>query len=361
MDQLPQQLINSAWQGAALAVFALGYALVFGSLGIVNLAHGAVYMWGAMLAFLCVSQLDWPLWASLPVAIAGAGIIAVMLERIAFKPLRALTSGSLLLWAGFLLLLAAVTIPASAWNAEPSGSASGIRATLFGIAAVLAVIGLIVDARSTRVLWQRDMPRLAPMIASIGASLVLVSLAQTAFGAQALRLPPGTFPDTPIGLPADLVITPIQVFVLAVALLLMIGLNLMLNRTSIGRAIRAVAWSERTARLLGINVDRVISSTFFIAGALAGAAGALLGLAYNRIQPLMSQDVEFAGLTVIVIGGLGSIRGVVVSAFLVGALRVFSVGYLDSSLRDAFVFALLILVLIFRPQGLFGRAAAVRA
>ena len=275
MDQLPQQLINSAWQGAALAVFALGYALVFGSLGIVNLAHGAVYMWGAMLAFLCVSQLGWPLWASLPVAIAGAGMIAVMLERIAFKPLRALTSGSLLLWAGFLVLLAAVTIPASAWSA-PSGSASGIRATLLGIAAVLALVGLIVDARSTRVLWQRDMPRLAPMIASIGASLVLVSLAQTAFGAQALRLPPGTFPDTPIALPADLVITPIQVFVLGVALLLMIGLNVMLNRTSIGRSIRAVAWSERTARLLGINVDRVISYTFFLAGALAGAAGALL-------------------------------------------------------------------------------------
>jgi branched-chain amino acid transport system permease protein len=356
MDQLPQQLINSAWQGAALAVFALGYALVFGSLGIVNLAHGAVYMWGAMLAFLCVSQLGWPLWASLPVAIGGAGAIAVLLERIAFKPLRSLTAGSLLLWAGFLLLLAAAL-----WRAEPSGSAISIRWTLLGMATMLAVAGLIVDARATRVWWQRDMPRLAPMIASIGASLVLVSLAQAAFGAQTMRLPPGTFPDTPVALPADLVVTPIQVLVFGVALMLMIGLNVMLARTSIGRAIRAVAWSERTARLLGINVDRVISSTFFLAGALAGGAGALLGLAYNRIQPLMGEDVELAGLTVIVIGGLGSIRGVVAAAFLVGALRVFSVAYLDSSLRDAFVFGLLILVLVVRPQGLFGRAAAVRA
>jgi len=351
MDQLPQQLLNSAWQGAALAVFALGYALVFGSLGIVNLAHGAVYMWGALLAFLCVSTFGWPLWIALPAAVAGAGLLAVLLERIAFKPLRSLTAGSLVLWAGFLVLLAAFTVR---WSAE-------VRWAILAIAAVLALIGLAIDARTTRVLWQRDMPRLAPMIASIGASLVLVSLAQAAFGAQAMRLPPGTFPDAPVRLPGDLVITPIQVLVLAVALALMVALNMLLARTSIGRAIRAVAWSERTSRLLGINVDRVISSTFFLSGGLAGAAGALLGLAYNRIQPLMGEDVELAGLTVIVIGGLGSIRGVVVAAFLVGALRVFSVAYLDSSLRDAFVFGLLILVLVVRPQGLFGRAAAVRA
>ena len=172
MDQLPQQLINSAWQGAALAVFALGYALIFGSLGIVNLAHGAVYMWGAMLAFLCVSQFGWPLWVSLPAALVGAGAIAVLLERIAFKPLRSLTSGSLMLWAAFLLLLGAAAV----WKTEPSGSAIPIRWALLGVATVLAVAGLIVDATTTRVLWQRDMPRLAPMIASIGASLVLVSV-----------------------------------------------------------------------------------------------------------------------------------------------------------------------------------------
>jgi branched-chain amino acid transport system permease protein len=190
---------------------------------------------------------------------------------------------------------------------------------------------------------------------------VLVNVAQAVFGAQALRLPPGTFPDAPIVMPGDLVITPIQGLVLGAALALMIGLNVMLAKTSIGRAIRAVAWNERTARLLGIDVDRVISYTFFLAGGLAGAAGALLGLAYNRIQPLMGEDVELAGLTVIVIGGLGSIRGVVVAAFFVGALRVLSVAYLDSGLRDAFVFALLIVVLVVRPQGLFGRAAASRA
>lgn len=351
MDQLPQQLINSAWQGAALAVFALGYALVFGSLGIVNLAHGAVYMWGAFLAFLCVTRLDWPLWLAVPVAVVGAGLLAALVERLAFKPLRALTSGSLLLWAGFLILLALFS---DRWSVEG-------RWIVGGLAACLAIAGIVVDVKTTRVLWTREMPRLAPIIASIGASLVLVDLARASFGAQAWRLPPGTLSEAPIALPGDLIVTPIQILVLAVAIAFMVGLNLLITRTSMGRAVRAVAWNERTARLMGIRVDSVISQTFFLSGALAGGAGTLLGLAYNRIHPLMGQDVELAGLTVVVIGGLGSIRGVVVAAFLVGALRVLSVAYLDSGFRDALVFALLILVLLVRPQGLFGQGSAVRA
>ncbi len=95
MTQLPQQLINGIWQGAALALFAMGYTLVFGVLNIVNLAHGATFMWGAFFAFLCVTKLHWPLWASIPVAMAGAGLLAVLVDRLAFKPLRSLTAGGL--------------------------------------------------------------------------------------------------------------------------------------------------------------------------------------------------------------------------------------------------------------------------
>ncbi len=115
-----------------------------------------------------------------------------------------------------------------------------------------------------------------------------------------------------------------------------------------GRAIRAIAWSTRTSRLLGVNVDVVVGQTFFLSGALAGAAGALLGLAFNRLDPLMGNEVELAGLTVIIVGGMGSIGGAALAAFLVGMLRVMSVAYLDSSFRDAFVFALLIGVLLMR-------------
>jgi branched-chain amino acid transport system permease protein len=205
------------------------------------------------------------------------------------------------------------------------------------------------------------MPYLAPMIASIGASTILVSLAQGLFGAQTSRFPPDLFPTTPYPLGDAAVIAPIQLLVLAVALALMIGLHLLITRTQTGRAIRAIAWSERTARLLGINADLVIAQTFFVSGALAGAAGALLGLAFNRIEPTMGSQIELAGLTAIVVGGMSSIGGTVLAAFLVGLLRVLGVAYVDSSFRDALVFALLILVLLARPQGLFGRASSTRA
>src|SRR5438874_12946480 len=105
MEQLPQQLVNGLWQGAALALFALGFALVFGLLDVVNLAHGATYMWGAFFGLVCVTRLGWPLWAAIPAAMVGAGLLAVLLERLAFKPLRTLTTGSLIRWGGSLVLL----------------------------------------------------------------------------------------------------------------------------------------------------------------------------------------------------------------------------------------------------------------
>ena len=105
MTQLPQQLINGVWQGAALALFAMGYTLVFGVLNIINLAHGATFMWGAFIAFVCVTKLDWSLWYSIPAAMIGAGFLGVLLDRLAFKPLRSLTVGSLVIWAGFLIFL----------------------------------------------------------------------------------------------------------------------------------------------------------------------------------------------------------------------------------------------------------------
>lgn len=351
MEQLPQQLVNGLWQGAALALFALGYALVFGLLDVVNLAHGATYMWGAFFGLVCVTRFGWPLWVAIPVAMVGAGLLAVVLERLAFKPLRTLTVGSLILWGGFLVLLLGLV-----------GFREGeVRAALLGLGAALMVAGIVQDYRAVRPLQERQMTYLAPMIASIGASIILVSLAQGIFGAQVSRFPPDLFPNTPLALGTGVVIAPIQLVVLGVALALMLGLHLLIARTRTGRAIRAIAWSERTARLLGINADLVVAQTFFVSGALAGASGVLLGLAFNRIEPTMGGQIELAGLTVIVVGGMASIGGTVLAAFLVGMLRVLGVAYVDSSFRDALVFGLLILVLLARPQGLFGRGPATRA
>ena len=351
MEQLPQQIVNGLWQGGALALFALGYTLVFGSLDIVNLAHGATYMWGAYVGLIVVTRLGLPFWAALPVAMLCAGLLAVLLDLLAFKPLRALTYGGLVLWAGFLVLLLGL---AGSWE-QP------IKIGISGLGALVMVAGIVLDYRAVAPIRQQQPPPLAPMISSIGASIVLVSLAQGTFGSSVSRFPPTTFPLFPYQLPGGVVIAPIQLLVLALSLGLIVGLQLLLTRTSMGRAIRAIAFSTRTSRLLGINVDMVVGQTFFLSGALAGAAGALLGLAFNRLDPLMGNDVELAGLTVIVVGGMGSASGAALAAFLVGMLRVMSVAYLDSSFRDAFVFALLIAVLLVRPSGLLGRGRAVRA
>jgi branched-chain amino acid transport system permease protein len=347
MEQLPQQLVNGIWQGSALALFAMGYTLVFGVLDVVNLAHGATYMWGAFFGLLCVTRLGLPVEAAIPAAMLGAGLIAVLLDRVAFKPLRTLTSGALVLWGGFLLLV--------------FGLVAHWPLVLVLIGGALMLAGVALDYRALRPLRQREATRLAPMIASIGASIVLISLAQGVFGAQVSRFPPGSFPAAPLPLGPSAVIAPIQLLVLGVALVLMLVLCLLIARTQLGRAMRAIAWNERIAQLLGVNADRTVMATFFLSGALAGAAGVLLGLAFNRLEPTMGNDIELAGLTVIIVGGMGSVGGAALAAFLVGMIRVLSVGYVDSSFRDAFVFALLILVLLVRPSGIFGRGGSVRA
>jgi branched-chain amino acid transport system permease protein len=350
MEQLPQQLVNGLWQGAALALFAMGYTLVFGLLDIVNLAHGATYAWGAFIAFVCVSRLGWPIWLALPTAMVGAGLLAVFLDQLAFKPLRALTRGSFVVWGGFLLLLFGAV---GHWPTE-------LRVGLAAVGGAVMLVGFVLDYRAVTPLRQRLVPPLAPMISSIGASIVLISVAQGVFGSQVSRFPPEVFPNRPFSL-GPAVIAPIQALVLVLSVVLILTVWLAITRTQAGRAIRAIAWSQGTARLLGINADLVITQTFFVSGALAGAAGALLGLAFNRLEPVMGNDVELAGLTVIIVGGMGSVGGAALAAFLVGMIRVLSVAYGDSSFRDAFVFGLLILILVLRPSGLFGRSKDVRA
>ncbi len=335
-----------------MALFAMGYTLVFGVLTIINLAHGATFMWGAYFAFLCVTKLKLSLWFAIPIAMVGSGLLAILLDRLAFKPLRSLTAGGLVLWAGFIILLVGIV---GHWSTT-------IKTITISIGAAVMLVGLIQDYLTIRPLSQREAPpHLAPIISSIGATFILVSLAIGQFGAQVSRFPPNLFPNAPFHIGANAVISPIQALVLVLSLTLLLALSLLISKTQTGRAIRAISWSERTTRLLGINVDFVVAQTFFISGALAGAAGVLLGLAFNRLDPTMGHEVELAGLTVIIVGGMGSVSGAALAAFLVGMIRVLSVAYVDSSFRDAFVFALLILVLMIRPSGIFGQKRDVRA
>lgn len=291
---LAQQLVNAIWLGAVYSLFALGYTLVFGVLDIINLAHGAIFMWGAFLGLLCVTQWGLPIWAALPVAMVGSGLLGVLLDRLAFKPLR-----------------------------------------------------------------QRHAPHLAPIISSIGASTILVSLAQVRFGAQVSRFPFDAFPVRAFDL-GPVTVTLLQLTILLLSVVLMVTMYLFIQRSRTGKAMRAVAYSERIAALLGVNVDRIIMSTFFVSSALAGAAGVFLGLAFNSISPVMGDRIELKGLTVIILGGLGNIQGAMVAGFLLALIEVLSVAYLSSDFRDAIAFTLLFLVLLVRPAGLFGKAAEKR-
>lgn len=290
-----QQLVNALWLGSVYALFALGYTLVFGVLDILNLAHGAVFMWGAFFGLLAVTQLGLPIWAALPVAMLGSGLLGIVLDRVAFRPLR-----------------------------------------------------------------KRNAPQLSAIISSIGASTILVSLAQGAFGAQVSRFPFDTLPSQVFTF-GTVRITLIQLIVFAASVLLMIALLLFMQRSRSGKAMRAVAYSGRISALLGINVDRIIVTTFFVSSALAGASGVFLGLAFSAISPFMGAPIELKGLTVIILGGLGNVPGAILAGFLLALTEVFGVAYVSSDFRDAIAFTVLILVLLFRPAGLLGTAVERRA
>lgn len=292
---ITQQIVNAIWLGGVYSLFALGYALVFSVLGVLNLAHSAVFMWGAFIGLAAVTQLSISVWAAIPLAMLGGGILGVLLDIVAFAPLR-----------------------------------------------------------------RRNAPRISQLISSIGAAILLVNIAQLIFGTQPQRFPLGSIPtDTIEGLPFR--ITPIQIIILVIAVILMTLLQYLVMKTRTGQAMRAVAFNQRVAALLGVNVSGIFMITFFLAGALAGAAGMLFGLAYNSMTPFMGDQVALKGLTVIVLGGLGNIQGAVVGGFVVAGLEVFSIAAGGSNYRDAFVFTLLFLILLFRPQGLVGQKEQSRA
>ncbi len=290
-----QQVVNAIWLGAVYSLFALGYTLVFGVLGILNLAHPSLYMWGAFIGLVCVTKLHLPIWLALPAAMLFSGLLGVLLDRIAFKTLR-----------------------------------------------------------------DRHAPHLATLISSIGASIVLISAAQGVFSAQVSRFPFDIFPVKVFTL-GSVSVTLLQLTILGISFLIMVFLRWLIMGTRQGQAMRAVAYNTITAARLGIPVDQIIMQTFFIAGALAGAAGVLLGLAFNSISPFMGGPMNLKGLTVIVLGGLGNIEGAVLGGLILAFSEVMSVAYLSSDLRDAVSFVLLLIILLVRPNGLLGRSSVKRA
>ena len=298
-QQFLQQLINALSLGTIYSLFALGYALVFSVLGVLNLAHSAVFTSGAVIGLLMVRYLG----ASVPVAFVGAmigsGLIGILLELIAFRPLR-------------------------------RRNAPRVSQLISSIGAAILIVNL------TQLLFQ------------------------TLFSRTEEYFPRGLITEEPVML-GNIAIQPIRIISLVVALVLMGLLQFLVRRTKLGLAMRSVAYNQRTSRLLGIDVNGVFMLTFFLAGALGGAGGLLYGLSFTRVTPFMGQEIALIGLTAIVLGGMGSIQGAVLGGFLVAIFQTLSIALGSSNYRDAIVFIVLFLILLVRPQGLLGQPDQNRA
>ncbi|HZX65983.1 MAG TPA: branched-chain amino acid ABC transporter permease [Myxococcales bacterium] len=290
-----QQAINGVFLGSIYALFAVGYTLVFGVLDILNLAHQAVFMLCAFIALALVGQAGLHIALALPIAAVAGGVLGLVLERAAFRPLRG-----------------------------------------------------------------RSDSNISGLISSLAAATIFESIALQLFGPDVSRFPFGSFPDRPIRL-GGATVSALQLTIVAISVALMAILTTLLRATPLGRRIRAVAESPRAARILGVDVDRIIAWSFFLSSALGGAAGVLFGLAFNSVSPDVGRSIELKGLAVIILGGMGSVTGAVIAGFAIGIIEVFTVARIGSSYRDAVSFGVLFLILLVRPRGLLGQAATREA
>ena len=284
-----QQLVNGLTLGSAYAVIAIGYTLVFGVLNIVNMAHGGIFMVGAYIGLLLVTEAGFGILPALIGAMVGGAVLGYALEIFALRPLR-----------------------------------------------------------------RRKVTHLAPLISTIGVSTFLESVALMVWGPQT-RSFPTSFGNELMDFGA-FKISGIQIISLGTAVILMVLLTILLNKTKIGKAVRATSESAETASLLGINTGRIITFTVMLASALGAAAGVLIGLSYNAIEPTMGTAMGLKGLAVLIMGGLGNVEGAMAGGFILGIAEVFSVAYGSSSYRDAVAFGIIILILFIRPEGLFSKA-----
>ncbi len=227
------------------------------------------------------------------------------------------------------------------------------------ILAVLAggSLSVLIEISAFRRLRRSGEAEFGAIISSIGANLVVLSIAQSISNTEVMRFPFGTFPIVVFKF-AGLRVSMLQVVMAVIAVLLVVFLSYYLFRTNYGRQVRAVAGNERAAVLSGVNPNVIYFQTFFLSGALAGAAGVLIGLAFNSIHFLMGDPFLLCGFVVIVLGGLGSIPGALIGGLLLGMIQTLSVAFLPTGLTDTIVFTLLFLILVIRPNGLFGKTAS---
>jgi len=286
LDQFLQQMVNGISLGSIYALIALGYTMVYGIIKLINFAHGDVYMIGAYVGFTITTYANLGFFPALIIAMIACAALGMVIEKVAYKPLRSSS-------------------------------------------------------------------RIAVLITAIGVSLLLEYVMMFFVGAE-VRSYPKLLSDQ-VFLFGDIRINMQQIYIVVTAIVLMLLLQFILHKTKIGKAMRVVSIDKDAAQLMGIKVDKTISFTFAIGSALAGAAGVLVGIYYNSINPLMGVMPGLKAFIAAVFGGIGSIPGAMIGGLSIGVMETFVSGYGNSMYRDAVVFALLILILILKPSGLLGK------
>ncbi|WP_134702304.1 branched-chain amino acid ABC transporter permease [Ammoniphilus sp. YIM 78166] len=291
---LTQQLINGLTLGSTYALVALGYTLIFGVLEIINMAHGAIFMFGAFVGLMTVVYYNGSIITAIIAAIAVTMVLGLLLELLALRPLRG----------------------------------------------------------------KKGVSHLASLISTIGVAIILENLAHKVFGAETQPFPiPFNNVIYQIG---DTRISLVQILIFAIAVTVMVLLQMWLGKTKYGKALRATAENMETASLLGVNTKRIVVMTVLLASGLGGLAGVLVGMGFNAVAPTMGISMGLKGLAIIILGGMGNVPGAMAGGLILGVTEVFAVAYGDSAYRDAVAFGMIIVILLLRPQGLFGSGQAVR-
>ena len=280
------KLINGLQIGTIYALIALGYTMVYGIVKLINFAHGDIIMVGAYAALLVLTGLGMPFWAAIVISMAVCVAVGVLIERIAYKPLR-------------------------------------------------------------------SSPRISSLITAIGVSLFLQNLAQKIFSATP-RPFPAVIANSNITL-GELSISLTTLLTIVISVALMILLQFVVKRTRTGKAMRAVSEDMGAAQLMGINVNTTISITFAIGCALAAIGAVLYCIAYPRVQPTMGSLPGLKAFIAAVLGGIGILPGAMLGGVIMGVAESMTKGYISSSLADAVVYGILIVVLLVKPAGLLGK------
>jgi branched-chain amino acid transport system permease protein len=280
-----QQALNSLQLGSIYALIALGYTMVYGVLRLINFAHGDVFMVGSYAALFLAVSLHCPLLIILPLTFIAIGALGVVIERLAYRPLR-------------------------------------------------------------------NAPRVSAVITALAVGLFLETIMLATVGPEPKKFP--ALIITTVYSFGSFTTTNLQIMIITVSIVLMMAVDLFVAKTRTGMAMRALSWDKTYAPLLGINVDRIVSVTFALGAGLASIAGIFVGLAYPVIDPYMGIMVGWKAFVSAVIGGIGSIKGAVIGGFLLGAVEILSAAFLPSTFKDMIVFGLLLIILLFKPQGFFG-------